>query len=341
MIPAGVLIFGVIWLSLSWFVVSKTLMGRRLCQVSSKMVAEGTMRPEFLPFARSDFLELPNIVVLVLRSVTVGPLFLTLAVVGLIACATAAAVVPKRYLNSAVRVISAYICWACGLRVVEKGTRAPLSEAPCIVANHNSAFDILILLVKKCCFVSMDGVRLLPLIGKVAAAIGCIFVVRECKDSRASAKDAITSRLSSQMSATCDVTTSLVVFAEGSTNNGHYLLQFRRGAFEANVPVQPLRIEFADYHINFTVISLSELVCFACTLPSREITLHWLPVITPRPGSTPEQLADQARTAIAKVPSAYGHPAMTLCDMSISHRNAIQAADYLRDVVTRTSTKSD
>jgi 1-acyl-sn-glycerol-3-phosphate acyltransferase len=178
----------------------------------------------------------------------------------------------------------------------------------------------------------MDGVRNIPVIGTIAKALGCIFVVRESKDSRLDAKAAIQTRLHAQVSGTCPIKSPLVVFPEGSTDNGKYLLQFRRGAFEAHVPIQPLRIEFEDHSLNFTLIRLSELTSLACTLPSREVTLHWLPVI--EPGTlTSDEMAAKAREAIATCPSAYNRPPMIKADTA-SHREAIAAANFFRTLVT-------
>jgi lysophosphatidylcholine acyltransferase/lyso-PAF acetyltransferase len=203
------------------------------------------------------------------------------------------------------------------------------------VANHNSAFDIIILLTQHCYFVSMDAVRNLPMIGKVAQAIGCIFVARDSADSRQKAKETITARLRSSR----PDGGQLVVFPEGSTNNGHALLLFRRGAFEPNVPIQPLWIEFSNYSLNFTVISLFQHGCLAVTLPARQVTLHWCPVIQPDPARSPEDTANLARLAIANLTSAYGHHKLELVDASISHRDAIECANYINGLVI--SSKSD
>jgi 1-acyl-sn-glycerol-3-phosphate acyltransferase len=328
-----------IWLFAVWFVTKNVLFARRQCKVSEELVRSGKLKPEYLPFARTDFSEFPPLPILVTRCVFVGPIFLILSLMAVTAAGIAAVTLTQSALPSAVQFASKCLCFASGFRIREKGTRVGLSHAPCVVANHNSAFDIIVLLTRKFSFVSMDGVRDLPVIGKVASAMGCIFVARDSKNSREDAKSAIAARLSSQIRGTCPIKTPLVVFGEGSTNNGHFLLQFRRGAFEANVPIQPLRIEFSDFHLNYTIISLSELVCLACTLPMREITLHWLPVVDPKSG-TPEELADVSRRAIATVKSAYGHPPMKLCDMSISHRDALAASDFIRETTLGISSHS-
>jgi len=269
---------------------------------------------------------------LIIRALITGPFFMFGCLLAAVSAGMVAMLFPTDWLVWYAGYFCRTISFLSGIRIVEKGERASTKSAPCIVANHNSAYDIIILLSMNFCFVSMDGVRNIPIVGTVAKALGCIFVVRESKDSRLDAKAAIHSRLQSQVAGTCSIKSPLVVFPEGSTNNGKYLLQFRRGAFEARVPIQPLRIEFEDHSLNFNLIRLSELTSLACTLPRREVTLHWLPVIEPG-NLTADEMAAKAREAIANCPSAYGHPPMVKADTA-SHREAIAAANFFRSLVT-------
>ncbi len=310
----------------------KTLYGYRVSHLSNEYMKQGKIDPTWYPFIRSDLETLPSLPVIILRAFFIGPIFMLGCLLAVLTAGICSFILPAGPLVFSVGLVSRIICFCSGIRIREKGVRASTSQAPCIVANHNSAFDIIILLTKHYCFVSMDGVRNIPVVGTVAKALGCIFVARESKESRTEAKAAIKERLQSQVSKTSKHKTPLVVFPEGSTNNGNYLLQFRRGAFEANVPIQPLRIEFQDYSINFTVIRLSELTSLACTLPGREVTLHWLPIIQPDPKLTPEDLAAKARDSIANCPSAYGHPPMIKADAS-SHREAMAAAVFFRSII--------
>ena len=324
----------VFWVLVGAFVCTHVLTARRMDMTSKRLVDSGKLPQEWLPFARTHFDQLPSIPALVLRSFTVGPFALLSSTSTIALLSLCSLFVSPATLGTTTQRAAKLVCLCVGIRIRETGIRASTSAAPCVVANHNSAFDIIVLLTKGCSFVSSDGVRLLPLVGQVAKAIGCIFVARECRDSRQDAKKKIADRLAAQMTGKSRVKSQLVVFPEGSTNNGSYLLQFRRGAFEANVPLQPLRIEYADYHINYTLISLVELCCLTCTLPGREVTLHWLPVITPTPGQSSDDLARKARTAIANVVSAHGHPAMIQVDMAVSHREALLSANFIRQAIT-------
>lgn len=319
----------IVWLFLGTFVCSKVISARRVIQFSTSLYESGKMQPSFMAFARRDANELPSLIVLIVRSYTVGVLCALLFGFSVLVSGISAIILPSRWLGFAVSCCSRLIMLAAGIRVEERGLRAHLKEAPCLVANHNSAFDIILLLTQGCCFVSMDGVRNIPIVGKVAEAIGCIFVARDSKDSRQAAKEKIANRLQAQISGKSTQKSQLVVFPEGSTNNGYALLEFRRGAFEPNVPIQPVWIEFEDHSINFTVLSLSELAAIACTLPGRRVVLHWCPVIQPEDDRSPEATAALARNEIASLTSAFGHKKLELVDASVSHRDAIACANYM------------
>jgi 1-acyl-sn-glycerol-3-phosphate acyltransferase len=332
---SSLLIFLLTWLVLGQIVCYPVLCARRSIVLSTNLFESGALKPQFASFARRDAKDLPSLPMLIIRAYTVGILFGFLSLVGLATAGLCAVVLPSSILSGAIKCCSQALLWITGFSVTQRGKRVSAREAPCIVANHNSAFDIIILLTQHCYFVSMDAVRNLPMIGKVAQAIGCIFVARDSADSRQKAKETITARLRSSR----PDGGQLVVFPEGSTNNGHALLLFRRGAFEPNVPIQPLWIEFSNYSLNFTVISLFQHGCLAVTLPARQVTLHWCPVIQPDPARSPEDTANLARLAIANLTSAYGHHKLELVDASISHRDAIECANYINGLVI--SSKSD
>lgn len=310
-----------VWLTLGCVLCWHALRARKVTKLGRAMVEAGLAPLEWVPFIRVD--NMPSCGVLFVRSFLVGPasFILAFSTVGL-SCLSSA-ILPTGLMVDLVALVSRGVCCAFGIRIVERGLRASVLEAPCIVANHNSAMDIFILLCKRCSFVSMDAVQHLPLVGRIAKAIGCIFVVRDSAASRAETKLAIAKRFASNV---CKC--QLVVFPEGSTTNGESLLQFRRGAFEACVPIQPVFIEFADFNLNFTIVSLLQLCSLACVLPAREVTLHWLPVVPVSPEITPDQMAERVRDAIAATPSAYGRPSLRKVE-GVSHRNAVAASEHL------------
>jgi len=335
-----VLILALVWLLAGSALLYFSLSARALVQECEEEILAGSVRSDFLPFVRRDFKQLPPLWVFVVRAFTIGPLSFLVVMIGLVSASISSIVLPATFLPWAMTYISYLILLGFGVHIKETGKRADLKEAPCIVANHTSAFDILVLLTKRVCFVSMEGVKDLYFIGRVAKALGCIFVSRDSKNSRFDAKQAIIERLTAQVNGSSKESNPLVVFPEGSTNNGLYLLEFRRGAFEPKAPIQPVRIEYSDFHANFTVVSTMELGALCLVLPGREVMIHWTPVITPKKEDTPEDIAARARRAIADVPSAYSHPPLILTDSSLSHRESIACADYMNEKVKSRTRKA-
>lgn len=318
-----VYILGSCWILLGLYIARNNFRAVRLSEAS--YAGSDTVPEEWRPFLRADKGELPWSVVLLFRSILIGPIFFALSCMVLVSCGISALLVSESLLRHIVRYVTYVLCYCGGITVKESGVYA---KTPCIVSNHNSAFDIAILFkLIPCSFVAMDGVKAIPIVGPVARAIGCIFVVRESKDSRLATKQAIVERLQQQYADKKSSAPPLAVFPEGSTTNGKYLLQFRRGAFEANVPVQPVWIEFSDHLLHYTVFNLAELWSLACSVPAREVCVHWLPVVAP--GSA-ESMADAARNAIAQCKSAFGHPRLIKHDTG-SHREAIAVSNFFRN----------
>ncbi|HEX6385653.1 MAG TPA: lysophospholipid acyltransferase family protein, partial [Anaerolineae bacterium] len=124
-----------------------------------------------------------------------------------------------------------------------------------VFPNHVSYLDILALVsIAPMRFLAKEEVRAMPIIGRCAEAIGCVFVRREDKKSRAQAREAL---------ARVDRFPPVVLFVEGKRGPGHELLPFRYGAFEivtqGNVPFLPCvigydRLEIAIWHRNENIM---------------------------------------------------------------------------------------
>lgn len=99
------------------------------------------------------------------------------------------------------------------------------------ISNHASWTDIPTMLHHfKIAFVSKVEVASVPMLGIMTAAIGCIFVTRDASDNERNAvvKSIIDRQKQIEES---DDYNPIVIFAEGGTSNGQYLLTFKRGAF--------------------------------------------------------------------------------------------------------------
>lgn len=96
-----------------------------------------------------------------------------------------------------------------------------------VFPNHVSYLDILVLLsVSPVRFVAKDEVRSWLVVGWIAKAIGCVFVKREDKKSRAEARATL---------ASVETFPPVALFPEGKRGPGDSLLPFRYGAFEIAV----------------------------------------------------------------------------------------------------------
>jgi 1-acyl-sn-glycerol-3-phosphate acyltransferase len=123
-----------------------------------------------------------------------------------------------------------------------RGRRAPASEVRLLVSNHVCIFDgfILTALCGVPSFLARtEGLAQLPIYSDVLRAMQMVFVDRTSKASCRQAADELARRLRSPQAGF----PQLVVFPEGTTNDGSArLLPFRKGAFVAGVPCQPVVI---------------------------------------------------------------------------------------------------
>jgi 1-acyl-sn-glycerol-3-phosphate acyltransferase len=160
-----------------------------------------------------------------------------------------------------------------------------------LVSNHLSYLDILLLAAAApVVFVSKKEVRAYPLIGRVAALAGTIFIDRK----KSMATQAVASEMDEALRGGCCV----AFFPEGTTTGGGELLRFHAGLFadpiRLGVPVHTAAIRYVVQGGDS-----SELVCFwkdhvmlphllrLLMLPGVEATLQYGPSFIPEPGPHP------------------------------------------------------
>lgn len=120
----------------------------------------------------------------------------------------------------------------------------PATVAPVLLAsNHVSWLDVYALLATcPCRFVAKSEVRQWPLVGRLADAVGTLFVARQ------SARDAV--RVVQQMTGHLRLGDTLAIFPEGTTSNGLQVLPFHANLFQAAIAadaaVQPVSLQFLD-----------------------------------------------------------------------------------------------
>ena len=119
----------------------------------------------------------------------------------------------------------------------------PNNNTRLYVSNHKSYIEgIAILAQTPLTFLGKEEVRYWPIIGLGAAYIGTVFVKRENKESRKIAAQNIKERLLEGK--------SLLVFPEGTTQDGHVVNKFFPGSFfvvvDIDIPVVPIAVRYVD-----------------------------------------------------------------------------------------------
>lgn len=109
-----------------------------------------------------------------------------------------------------------------------------------LLPNHVSYLDILVLVeAVPARFLAKSKIRFWPFVGQAAQAIGCVFVARRSKKSRAKARERLQQ---------VGLFPPIIVFPEGKRGPGTELLPFRYGVFEiaveGEIPILPLAIVY-------------------------------------------------------------------------------------------------
>jgi 1-acyl-sn-glycerol-3-phosphate acyltransferase len=137
---------------------------------------------------------------------------------------------------------SAKMLHMLGLQLQVQGTFQP--GAKLIVANHVSWLDILAVhaICPEARFVSKADVQHWPLVGRLVAAGGTLYLERERR------RDAL--RVVHQMAEVLKQGGTVAAFPEGTTGDGHALLPFHANLLQAAIattsPVQPVALRYAD-----------------------------------------------------------------------------------------------
>lgn len=171
-----------------------------------------------------------------------------------------------------------------------------------IICNHLSYADVAaVLSVAPVRFLSTVGVRRIPIIGWLAMAIETIFVNRNKQESRKKARHEIAQKLNSQISP------PVLIFPEGGTGPGEWLLPFRHGAFaiamESQVSILPCALVYeplSAFHYFQRNDTLLKAVWRLAMQPSvKRITLEPLTLLNPVDYDEPERFTHDAEQIMA------------------------------------------
>jgi len=140
-----------------------------------------------------------------------------------------------------------------------------------IVSNHVSWLDTVIhfYLHFPASFIMKQAVFGIPIIGDIGKHICCIGVVREDKaDGDKGVSQLVADRLEEEHSKPPNERRAVLVFPEGTTTNGKYLLAFKSGAFRAGLPCKPIILKYhtvsrqAHWLVNSPCGSTNGLRCY-------------------------------------------------------------------------------
>ncbi|THU70912.1 hypothetical protein C4D60_Mb08t30000 [Musa balbisiana] len=208
----------------------------------------------------------------------------------------------------------------------EDGCRdqADESERPgAVVSNHISYVDILYHMSSSFpSFVAKRSVAKLPLVGLISKCLGCVYVQRESKSSDfKGVSGVVTERI--QEAHENKLCPMMLLFPEGTTTNGDYLLPFKSGAFLAKVPVLPviLRYPFCRFSPSWDSISGVRHVFLLLCQFVNHIEVIWLPVYYPseQEKEDPKLYANNVR----KLMATEGN--LTLSDIGLAEKRIYHA----------------
>ncbi|KAK9917469.1 hypothetical protein WJX75_004699 [Coccomyxa subellipsoidea] len=133
-------------------------------------------------------------------------------------------------------------------------------------------------------FVARGGTEKLALIGPISQNMNCLYVERE--DRTAGAKGVATlvkERMQASASGQGGHLRPMLLFPEGTTTNGDFLLPFKTGAFLAGAPVQPVILKYGKGRVSpaWESISAPRHIFLMFANPFHTVTAYELPVYVP------------------------------------------------------------
>jgi len=213
------------------------------------------------------------------------------------------ALLPQRRLVTAQRVLARSVLAGLGIRHSASG-RLPQHGA-LLVANHVSWLDVVVILAHApACLLAKREVRGWPLIGRLAATLGTVFVDRSKPKSLPATVDRVRANIAGGG--------VVAVFPEGTTWCGRMGGTFRpamfQAAVDAGVPVVPVRLTFAQAGVATTVAAFigdeTLLASLQRVVAARDLSigLRAYPKLHPAPtGSHPDI---HARRVLARAATA-------------------------------------
>lgn len=227
---------------------------------------------------------------------------LTVAAVYAVICAAGCLILNRHGLQRLLARIGPWVyrllLRALGVNVLIVGE--PLG-APVLVSNHVSWLDVLVLASAFWPrFVSKAELQSVPLLGALASAHRTVFVDAQFRRHATSApllgalpgdgSAALASTIVAEAGCGGSQNPPIAVFPEGTTTNGCAVLPFRTGAFAADLPVQPVVLQYPhqDFSPAWETISLARHLTLLLAQPRNQCVLRVLPIVHPESVTAPE-----------------------------------------------------
>ena len=122
---------------------------------------------------------------------------------------------------------------------------SPNEKYSLIISNHTGFYDIIMnMAINSCGFMAKDETKDVPLVGIIAKGINCLFVKRESEADRERIFSVLEQRQRDFYEG--NILAPLLLFPEGTTTNGKYILKFKKGAFYNLLPIKPQLILLED-----------------------------------------------------------------------------------------------
>ncbi|XP_039061709.1 lysophospholipid acyltransferase LPEAT1-like [Hibiscus syriacus] len=186
-----------------------------------------------------------------------------------------------------------------------EGTHVSEENEPpgAIVSNHVSYIDILYHMSSSFpSFVAKRSVAKIPFVGLISKCLGCVYVQRESKSSDfKGVAGVVTDRVhKAHQNKSAPM---MMLFPEGTTTNGDYLLPFKTGAFLAGAPMVPVILRYPYQRFSpawDTITGVRHVVLLLCQFVNHMEVIH-LPIYYPsqQEKDDPKQYANNVRRLMA------------------------------------------
>ncbi|XP_049390337.1 lysophospholipid acyltransferase LPEAT1 isoform X2 [Solanum stenotomum] len=199
-----------------------------------------------------------------------------------------------------------------------------LERPGAIVSNHISYLDILYHKSRSFpSFVAKRSVAKLPLVGLISKCLGCVYVQRESKSPDFKGVSGVVNERIREAHQNKSAPIMLL-FPEGTTTNGDFLLPFKSGAFLSGAPVQPVILRYPYQRLSPAWDSISgarHVILLLCQFVNY-MEATWLPVYYPS-----QQEKDDPRLYAENVRRLMAHEGnLLLSDIGLAEKRVYHAA---------------